>query len=166
MWKKFMATLPKVVQILTMSADAPESVIPYNFIYVFIWACLCVTMTLVAVFYIPYHLENSRQNSAAIKAGEVNSNSNRGAVANLKKLLVVFSSFFCFHVAIISYNMSSDAEENRKLFPVYISTGMPTLVLLLFTLEADIGRYLVRTVADKTARLQTVRRSGRVSESP
>jgi hypothetical protein len=162
-----MATLSKVVQILTMSAEAPESVIPYNFIYVFIWACLCVTMTLVAVFYIPYHLENSRQNSAAINAGEVNSNnSNRGAVANLKKLLLVFSSFFCFHVAIISYNMSGDAEENRKLFPVYISTGMPTLVLLLFTLEADIGRYLVRTVADKTARLQTVRRSGRVSESP
>ena len=61
----------KIVQLASMTTDGPESVVPYNLVYMTCWAVLCVAMLLVALAYIPYHLENSRQNSAAIKVNSV-----------------------------------------------------------------------------------------------
>lgn len=154
----------KVVQLA--SKGSAQSLVPYNFFYVTLWAVLCVIMLLVALTYIPYHLESSRQKIPAIKAAE--SDTQRKSTS-LKKLLLVFSALLCFHVAVIVHNIS-DLEETDKLFPLYLSTGMPTMVLVMFVLEVDIGKYICKTVVEKHTRLEALffrlGRSARVSSFP
>ena len=134
----------KFVHLATTVSDSSPNIIPYNFIYTAFWAISCVTMLVVAVIYIPFHLKKSQQNNAAIQTGEAVSDKKS---PNIKKMLLVFVMLFSFVIALIIFNISNISESLDQHF-LYILTLLPTMVLFLYTLDADIRTFIIKGIAN------------------
>jgi hypothetical protein len=150
-----------VVKLATAHTGASESSESFTFIYMIFWAILCVIMLVVVVYYIPYYLKNIIKNNAAIQAGEVYSAKKN---PDLKKLLLVFIILLCFLVILWIDNMIHDIDC-RMFLPSYTLSLVPTTMLLLFTVDTEIGKFVKKVISVKLYELQICQHSARVAPS-
>ncbi len=125
----------------------------YIFVYMTFWAILCVLMLLIAVFYIPHHIRNIQENNAAILAGEAYSEKKN---PNLKKLLQVFLIILSIIFVLWIDNITHDAES-RTIVPAHIFCLVPTAMLLFFTLDTNVGTFVMKHTSTKILEFQFCR---------
>ena len=135
----------KVLQLASGNLEKSQGLHSYYFAYMIFWALLSVLMMLVSICYIPYYVKRSQLNNTSIQAAEASA---KYKSPNQKKMLFVFvlslGIFIIRQVYVISYG-----EASIKLFPFYFGTFLPTVVLLVFTINADVCNYFYKVVTTK-----------------
>ena len=135
----------KIVQLASKGLHAPGHIIPYIYFYAAFWAVLGIIMLGISAAYIPYKLRNNSINNDSIRVGEVGS-VQQGP--NLVKLLLVFTIFVLCIIALLAFNLGG-SDETTTLYPFYLLTLVPTMVLLWYTLDTSIGKYVLRKICEK-----------------
>jgi hypothetical protein len=143
----------QILQLVTENSRPSDGNQGYILGYMIFWAVLCVIMLVIAVYYIPLHIKYIEKNNAAIQAGEANTAKKN---PNIKKILFVFIISLCCLV-VFFIDSITHSVESRKMFPSYILSLVPNIMLLVFTLEADIVKFVIRTTSIKLYELQICR---------
>ena len=84
------------------------------------------------------------RNNSAIQAGEAFSDKKS---PSLRKLLLVIVLGLCLLIVLIINNVSKRIEPQNH-YPLYLLTLFPTLVLLFYTLDRDIGQFVLKLCTD------------------
>jgi uncharacterized membrane protein YadS len=92
-------------------------------------------MLFITVIYIPLHLRKVEQNNSSIQAGEAFSDKK---IPDMRKLLLVFILVFIFFVLIIVLHFNKELEKEKNIFPLYIFTMLPILILSLYAVDKDV----------------------------
>jgi len=135
----------KMMQMASGNFGSFQGIHIYHFIYLTCWTFISVFMLAGAIWYIPYHWKARRQNNPSLQAAEAHiENKSLG----LKKLLLVFTTGLGFFVTRQALRMMY-GESNVQLFPFFVITLMPTVLLFLYTNDNHIRKFAFKIVSSK-----------------
>ncbi len=131
---------PIMLQMASGNLGSVQSAHPYHQAYMFGWALLTFLMLVISICYINHYEKSGRLNSTSVyRAEEFSEDTKR---PGLKKLLIVSATA----VVVI---INRFGKQNDYSVPFFLATLLPTVWLLFYTADKDIGCYIHRILSTK-----------------
>jgi len=153
----------KFIQVASGNLGSIQSIHSFYTLYVVFWTILSLAMIIISVSYVSYFVKTSQRNNSAIRAAEKNTGRKS---PDLKKFLLGSATSLGFVTARQMYIISW-GEHSIHLFPFFLPTIVPSIWLVVYALDEDIGNYFCKVLTKKLSSVKIrIWRSHQVAPLP